>query len=130
MNVPLVDLLYDLKRDWGQAIVYRVITEAKADPETGQVGEGEQKCNVARAVIFPVEVARTFIRAWRAGKYPYDSNYDEGSHMSLIQKTDLPLGIIPSSADTIETMDKRNYEVKAVNDLHEAWELTLVELPT
>lgn len=130
MNIPIIDLLYDLKRDWGQPITYISVTTSEADPSTGQVGTGNRTCLIAQVVIFPSEVARMFINAWRAGNYPYDSNYDQGSHVSLIQKSDFPLGISPSRADTLITAENKRYEIKAINDLHEAWEFTLVELPT
>ena len=127
MNVPLIDLLYDLKRDWGQSIKYVSVTTSEADPETGQVCTGEHVCAISQAVIFPSAVARTFMQTIRAGNYPYDSTYDQGSHVCLIQKSDFPLGIIPSQADTIVTT--RHYEIKGINDLFEAWEFVLVELP-
>jgi hypothetical protein len=129
MNVPITDLLYDLKRDWGQPVTYISVTTSEADAESGQVGTGNHECLIAQAVIFPVAVARTFMNAARAGNFPYDSNYDKGSHVSLIQKSDFPLGIRPSRADTIITREKFNYEIKEINDLLEAWELVLVELP-
>jgi len=129
-NVPLIDLLYTLKRDWGQPVKYVTITTSKANPETGQVGSGSHEFDLAQIVLFPVEIARTYVKAFRAGSYPYDSNYDKGSHVGLIQKSDLPLGVHPSGADTIITSRNERYEVKEVNDLYEAWELILVGLPT
>jgi len=126
MNVPLIDLLYDLKRDWGQSIRYISVTTSEADPQSGQVGIGNHACLITQAVIFPVSVAKTFISAFRAGNFSYDSNYDLGSHVCLLQKSDFPLGIIPSRADTFIANDNR-YEIKVINDLKEAYELIVVE---
>jgi len=128
MNVSLIDLLYELKRDWGQPIQYISVTTSEADPVTGQVGTGSHVHPIAQVIIFPSQVARDSMGGLRAGSYPYDSNYDKGSHVGLIEKTDFPLALPPTRADTIITNDDKRYEVKEINDLYEAWELILVEL--
>lgn len=128
MNVPLVDLLYELKRDWGQVVQLFSVTSSTVDPETGQVGTGTHICNIEQVILFPIEIARSTIKAFRAGDYSYDSNYDKGTHVSLIEKVDLPLGVVPTQADTLVTSDGQRYEVKEVNDLYEAWEIILVGL--
>lgn len=129
MNVPLIDLLYDLKRDWGRPIRYLSPTTSEADPETGQVVTGEHEYFIAQVVLFPISVARTFVSAFRAGNFPYDSTYDKGTHVGLVQKSDLPLGVKPSTADKIITTEGQQYDIVGTNDLLEAWEFTLVELP-
>lgn len=123
----LIDLLYTLRCDWGQGMTYRSNITSTVDPVTGEVINASQDFPIGQGIMLPAEVARSFASILRLGNYQYGSEHDSGASVILIEKSQLPLGLIPTLADHI-LCQNRQYEPKTLVDLIEAWEFVVVEL--
>lgn len=121
-NRFISDIIYTLKRDYGQQVDLYIRGSVSQDPSTGKVTFNETKVKLYKVPVLAIHLlrkaiyGRDYLAASRA--FTYGATFDTAQSGILIDVKDLPQGFSPKIDDSF-VINHQKYQIKAFDVLED-----------
>jgi len=118
--------IYQLKHEYGGAIALYTLGTVNTNYESGVKTAGHTSYQIKRAIVLPLRVKREVVQTISmisANKqFVQGGTYDTGTRTFIIDRKDLPSGVVVNNDDWI-TYEGKRYEIKWVDEFEQstAW---------
>lgn len=113
-------VLYRLKRQYGQKLVYYQFVDQTNDTQTGEITRNYNTLTVKRGIILPNRIDRSFVYdlTFIAANNNFVGGgfFDRHQRVIVLDAKDLPKGFKPNNDDHVEFDDDR-YEILLITAL-------------
>lgn len=120
-NIRLIrGILYRLKREWGQEVVFTRLDTQAPDVRTGKLNQATTEVTVRRAIVLPKKMRRDFeydlsyIAA--AKNFTYGAYFGTSTRTMIVERKDLPSNFELLEKDHAD-FDGDKYQVKSIDKL-------------
>lgn len=121
-NRFIKDLIYGLKRVYGQPVDLYLRTAATMNPSTGRVSVTESKHSIKKVPVIPGDQSEHFkydLSFIAANKnFTYGGVFDLTKRTLLIDAIDLPRNYVPNLTDAFVIEEKR-FQIKSITDYNQ-----------
>jgi hypothetical protein len=122
-NKYITQIIYQLKKQYGQRVDLYVLSGVSQNPSTGNVTSTLTKHKLNKVPVLPTNVLRDFqydLSFIAANKnFTYGGFYDAGTRVVLVDTKDLPVGYTPT-LDNYFFIAHQRYNLKSYSEFDEA----------